>query len=191
LSAFAEALVAPGPAPDRTDNMGLYGWLIGSWRLDVTEFSADGSTRVRTGEWHFDWVLEGRALQDVWIVPARGERGADAVAAAEYYGTTFRVYDPRIDAWRIQWIDPVAQAYLAMIGRPSGEDIVQEGRDGAGGLRRWSFSQIRPDSFRWRGEVSADDGQSWFLNMEYFARRTAPTQPAQQPMPVGRHAPWD
>lgn len=172
-AAFAEALVAEGPAADRGANMDLYGWLIGSWALDVTEFDPEGGARVRTGEWHFGWTLEGRAIQDAWIVPERGRRGADAVAAAEYYGTTLRIYDPRIDAWRIQWIDPVAQAYLAMIGRREGDDIVQLAHDSTGALRRWSFSQITPDSFRWRGEVSRDEGQNWFLHMEYFARRTA------------------
>ena len=172
-AAFAEALTATGPAPDRGDNMDLYGWLIGSWSLDVTEFDIDAATRHRTGEWHFGWTLEGRAIQDAWIVPERGKRSGDAVAEAQYYGTTLRIYDPRIEAWRIQWIDPVAQAYLAMIGRREGDDIVQLGHDGAGALRRWSFSQITPDSFRWRGEVSRDEGQTWFLHMEYFARRMA------------------
>ena len=34
--------------------------------------------RRRNGEWHFGWVLEGRAIQDVWIVPPRGN-GATAM----------------------------------------------------------------------------------------------------------------
>jgi len=169
---FASALVAPGANLDRGDNMDLYAWLIGSWTPKLTEFDRDGSRQERTGEWHFGWVLEGRAIQDVWIVPERARRGANIAGEAEYYGTTFRVYDPRIDAWRIQWIDPVVQAYLTMVGRRQGADIVQEGSDSTGHRRRWSFSEIAHDSFRWRGEVSSDDGQSWFLNMEYFARRT-------------------
>lgn len=169
---FLNALGAAGPSPDRGANMDLYGWLIGSWDLDVTEFEPDGSVvRRRSGEWHFGWVLEGRAIQDVWIVPKRGERGAHAAASAEYYGTTFRVYDPRIDAWHIQWIDPVAQAYLEMVGRKRGDEIGQEGMDSAGNLRRWSFTEITPDRFIWRGEVSVDRGATWSTNMEYTASR--------------------
>ncbi len=54
-----------------------------------------------SGEWHFGWALEGRAVQDVWIVPPRGElRRGDAAANVNSYGTTLRVYDPDIDAWR-------------------------------------------------------------------------------------------
>ena len=115
---------------------------------------------------------KGRAIQDVWIVPPRSARDhADAAAHRNYYGTTLRVYDPRIDAWRVQWTDPVIQAYLTQIGRQQGQDIVQEGQDTAGNLRRWSFSEITPTSFRWRGEVSVDGGTTWHLHIEFFARR--------------------
>lgn len=36
--AFIGALCADRPAADRTTSMALYGWLIGSWDLDVAEF---------------------------------------------------------------------------------------------------------------------------------------------------------
>ena len=174
-AAFLEALGADGPASDRTGQKGLYGWLIGSWDLDVSHFLADGATRRRKGEWHFGWVLEGRAIQDVWIVPPRGElRRGDATAKINSYGTTLRVYDPDIDAWRIQWTDPVAKSFLQMIGRAEGDDIVQTGTRPDGQLMRWSFRDITQNSFLWRGELSADGGASWRVNTEFTATRRAP-----------------
>ena len=171
-NAFLDALHADGPSPDRGGNMDLYGWLIGSWDLDVTGFLPDGKQRRRPGEWHFGWALEGRAIQDVWIVPPRGAaRQGDAAANVNSYGTTLRVHDPKIDAWHIQWTDPVTQTYLTMIGRKEGADIVQLGRSPDGNLIRWSFSQITADTFRWRGEVSADAGKTWRLSVEFLARR--------------------
>ncbi len=175
-SPFLHTLESDGPAADRHGRMDLYGWLVGSWDLDVTRFLEDGSIRRRPGEWHFGWALEGRAIQDVWIVPPRGAgRAGDAAANVDVYGTTLRVYDPRIDAWHIQWTDPVTQTYLTMIGRREGRDIVQLGQDAAGQRIRWSFSEITPDSFRWRGEVSADEGSTWRLTVEFFARRAGAT----------------
>ena len=171
---FLAALDAEGPAPDRSGNMDLYGWLVGSWDLDVTGYRDDGATRRRPGEWHFSWVLEGRAIQDVWIVPPRGARAGDAAANTNFYGTTLRTYDPRIDAWHIQWTDPVSQTYLTMIGRKQGDDIVQLGKGAADTLVRWSFSEITPNAFRWRGEVSADAGATWRRNVEFLARRAGP-----------------
>ena len=45
---------------------------------------------ISAGRWR------ARAIQDVWIVPPRGElRHGDAAANVNSYGTTLRVYDPR------------------------------------------------------------------------------------------------
>jgi len=169
--AFLDALDAGGPAADRAQNMDLYGWLVGSWELDVVGYPENGPQRRRPGEWHFGWVLEGRAIQDVWIVPSRRARGPGEIVENGFYGTTLRVYDPRIDAWHIQWTDPVSQTYFTMVGRKQGETIVQEGKGAGANPIRWSFSDIAPKSFRWRGEVSADGGATWRLNVEFFARR--------------------
>ena len=172
--AFLDALEAAGPAPDRGRNMDLYAWLVGSWQLDVIGYPANAPERRRPGEWHFGWVLEGRAIQDVWIVPARRARRPDDDLENTYYGTTLRVYDPRIDAWHVQWSDPISQTFFTMIGRRHGDAIVQDGNGEGGNLIRWSFSDITPQSFRWRGEVSGDDGKTWRLNSEFFARRVDP-----------------
>ncbi len=171
-SAFLAALGADGPSADRAGKMDLYGRFVGSWDLDVTRILDNGTVRRRKGEWHFGWALEGRAIQDVWIVPPRGElRSGDAAANANSYGTTLRVYDPDIDAWRIQWTDPVTRSFLQMIGRAEGAGIVQLGTRPDGQLLRWSFSEVTQDSFFWRGELSADRGASWRTNVEFTARR--------------------
>ena len=171
-SPFLDALGADGPAADRAGKMDMYGRFVGSWDLDVSQFSHDGAERRRAGEWHFGWALEGRAIQDVWIVPKRGEwRRGDAAANVNSYGTTLRVYDPDIDAWRIQWTDPVTRNFLQMIGRAEGADIVQLATRPDGQLMRWRFLEITPNSFRWRGEISSDDGASWRINTEFTAQR--------------------
>jgi len=116
--AFLHALGADGPSTDRAGKMDLYGRFVGSWDFDVTQIPDNGIVRRRRGEWHFGWALEGRAIQDVWIVPPRGElRSGDAAANANSYGTTLRIYDPDIDAWRIQWTDPVTRSFLQMTRR--------------------------------------------------------------------------
>ena len=171
-SAFLAALGADGPSADRAGKMNPYGRFVGSGALDVTQFSDNGIARRRKGEWHFGWALEGRAIQDVWIVPPRGKlRSGDAAANVNSYGTTLRVYDPDIDAWRIQWTDPVTQSFLQMIGRAEGAGIAQLGTRPDGQLMRWSFSEITQDSFFWRGELSADQGASWRTNVEFTATR--------------------
>jgi len=69
ISKFLEARGADGPTADRAGKMDLYGRFVASWDLDVAQFREHGMRRQRKGEWHFGWALQGRAIQDVWIVP--------------------------------------------------------------------------------------------------------------------------
>jgi hypothetical protein len=158
---FAEALHAAGPAADRADKMKLYGWLIGNWTMEGVVHFDDGREHRDKGEIHFGWVLEGRAIQDVWIFNGI------------FYGTTLRIYDPAIDAWHILWSDPLRQFHTRQIGRADGRDIVQIGKNDAGEAVRWRFTAITPDSFHWIGERSRDDGKSFTLQAEYFAGRVS------------------
>ena len=65
----------------------------------------------------------------------------------------------------------IAMAFAVAGLFADGETIVQEGKGAGANPIRWSFSDIAPKSFRWRGEVSADGGATWRLNVEFFARR--------------------
>jgi hypothetical protein len=156
---FIAALHTDRPAADRADKMGLYSWLLGRWDMDAVVHGDDGRKHTARGEIHAGWVLEGRAIQDVWILPGF------------FYGTTLRIYDPSIDAWHILWSDPLKQLYRRQVGRARGNNIVQDGKDDNGAPVRWSFSEITPNSFRWRGERSPDDGATWQLQAEFVVRR--------------------
>lgn len=157
-SRFVETLTSGGPATDSAGRLALYGQFIGDWTFDAVVNKDDGTQHRGQGEIHFAWVLDGRAIQDVWILPGI------------FYGSTLRVYDPGPDAWHILWSDPLKQLYTRQLGRSQGADIVQLGE--AGGVHiRWRFTDITPDAFRWRGERSGDGGVTWFLQADFHARR--------------------
>jgi hypothetical protein len=153
-------LPADGPHPDLDPNADLYGGFVGSWDIDNHQYDESRGEWVDSrGECHFGWILEGRAIQDLWGSPRRG------------FGTTIRSYDPSIDAWRIHWFAPAWTSYCTLIGRADGNRIMQEGEQSDGRLIRWSFNDITPDSFLWRGEISDDSGATWRLEQEMHARR--------------------
>jgi hypothetical protein len=159
------ALAADGPHPDHASQLMLFGQFVGSWDVDAVLIAADGTRSEHPGEWHFGWVLEGRAIQDVLISPPRG-----AGEPAFEYGTTLRFYDSQTGTWQITWITPVQRAVRRLVARPAGNEIVLEGREPSGRLLRWTFSNITPGTFTWRGFIS-DDGTTWHQNEEMHLNR--------------------
>jgi len=169
---FSELLRAAGRSPEIPEGEDVYGWLVGSWELEVLHYQAvDVSSRHIQGEAHFGWALEGRAIQDVWIMPRCSVRHPDLDKTNNMYGTTLRVWDPAIQAWRINWINPVTGHREQQIGRQIGKDIVQVGARTDGTPTRWRFTEIAADSFHWIGEALEADGRTWKLEGEFRARR--------------------
>lgn len=166
---FTEALISRTPSPELGDAAEALGWLVGGWSAEVTDFDTGGQVRRGTGEWWFSWVLEGRALQDVWIAPPRGQR-SERSAVNNRYGTTVRWFDRSSGQWRIVWVNPVTGAINLLAGKREGDRVILEGEEGMNAIR-WSFNNIRPESFVWRGESRSGDG--WRLDAEFRLKRIA------------------
>jgi hypothetical protein len=174
-TSFAQVLHADGPDQDREAKLALYAWIVGRWDMDVTALLEDGTTHQGRGEIHAGWVLQGRAIQDVWMIPPLEERKSGVrqlPGAGNWYGTTLRIYDPNLDAWRILWNDPATDYFTQQIGRARGSDVVQEGPDPRGGAMRWTFAEIQSDSFHWTAEHAPDE-KNWRREVDIRARRAA------------------
>jgi hypothetical protein len=174
---FADALVAAGPHASLGQASDDLAWLVGGWQAEVRDFDADGGTRTGVGEWWFAWVLEGRAMQDVWISPPRTARGGTSQgttaaigASSNRYGTTLRTFEHARGRWRIRWTNPVSGAENQLEGRRKNDRIVLLGEiDGV--LHRWQFIDIRDDSFTWQGYQLQADGEHWALTAQFDLRR--------------------
>jgi hypothetical protein len=172
-SEMIESLIAEGPFDEHAEKLMLFGRLVGAWDIEDRHFDLEGQvTKEQRGEWHFGWVLEGRAIQDVILTPPRAER-RETGAPANEYGTTVRFYDRRIDAWRVTFIAPVFGGVVHLIARPAGDEIVLEGRAPDNKLYRWVFSDMTDQTFRWSGYESADEGRTWFMGEEILGQRRA------------------
>jgi hypothetical protein len=153
----------------------LYDPLIGRWEAEGQAFLPDGSVRRHYWQIRFEHALEGRAIQDVWITPPR--EGPNVGKSERWgpfdnqYGMTIRVYDAKENAWRATWIDPCAGYRAELTGRARGGEIFQQGSGSDGARLRWIFSDVQPESFRWRADVSRDAGASWYRAIELAASR--------------------
>jgi hypothetical protein len=168
---FASVLVSDSPHASIPERDRIFEPFIGGWDLDVRWYGADGAMERRErGEWHFARVLEGRAIQDVWVVPSGDERARRPEGGE--YGTSLRFYDPDIGAWRSTWIGPFHRYVRRFIARRVNDEVVLELlKEEPPPLMRWIFYDIQSDSFAWRNEV-LEEGR-WRTQQSFSAQRCA------------------
>ncbi len=158
-------LPADGPNPTLREKLMLFGQFVGDWTISSRFPRPDGSEIRGTGALHVRWILEGRALQDIFSVN-RGDPPREIPV-----GTTVRYYDDKIDAWHVVWLSPYQGVERAFVARLVGEEIVLQGTTPEGYPERWVFSNITPDSFRWHSEETHDHGVTWMLTEESMMQR--------------------
>ncbi|RSM76900.1 hypothetical protein DL991_22635 [Amycolatopsis sp. WAC 01375] len=163
---IAAVFTASGPRPELAGRLGVFEPLIGSWDLVVHNYAEDGGVRTVDGEWHFGWALDGRALADVWISPARASR-VDGVDGE--WGMSLRFYDEKIDAFRSTWLGPGNGWVIPFLGKRTDDGFEIEA-DTDGVRRRWIFSELTAASFSWRAEETLPD-EDPFVRQRFEATR--------------------
>ena len=160
------ALPASGPHHSITKQAALFDRFVETWDTKYSTIAPDGTVSRSEGRVLFGWIIDGRAMQDIWIAdppPGSGEERS--------IGTTIRFYDAKADIWRVVFVAPGDGGVVQLTGGRIGDRIVLRGEGRNGALVRWSFNDLRDDSFVWRGEVSHDSGETWRLREENLMSR--------------------
>jgi hypothetical protein len=174
------ALRAMGPYPGLGDQAALFDRLIGTWDVEYTDFSTNGKITHRSGQFIVGWIMDGRVLQDFWIVDPSGTR-----RDREVY-TDLRYYDPKSGTWPSTFIDPEHTSAARFTGRPSGVDRMEfDTQDFGGAYTRWSINDLGPSSFVWREEESLDSGKTWRVTAEHHMKRHTASAAAPQTLGIG------
>jgi hypothetical protein len=148
------------------DQAQVLGRIVGTWDVEYKDYAKDGTAIHRTGEFIVGWIMDGQAVQDLWIVDPSGTR-----KEREVY-TDLHWFDAKARTWRATFVDPEHGSVARFTGGPVGNDrYVLETSDLGSKQTRWSFNDIRPDSFVWRDEASDDDGKTWKLQADYQMKR--------------------
>jgi hypothetical protein len=163
--AMVKSLSASNPHPSLGDEARVFDRFVGTWDCDYTFFAEDGGVSRAKGELEFGWILDGRAVQDIWITyPAEPSKERSI-------GASVRFFDPKSKVWRVLFVNPAAGSLITVQGRAEEDRIVLRGVNKDGSMLRWSFNDIKTDSFIWRGEKSRDGGKTWRLREEHHMRR--------------------
>jgi hypothetical protein len=138
-------LFAPAPHPSLDENLSTaFSKLIGSWNLTMRRYSSPSRLSdplIVEGEWHFGWVLNGLAVQDVWIVPKRATssnsfpsipRAVSGDRAGEFleYGTAIRFFSRQEGKYRAVWAGPLqGKTYLFTAEARNGNEVEMIARE--------------------------------------------------------------
>jgi hypothetical protein len=179
--AMITALSALSPHPSLGDEARVFDRFVGTWDCDYTFFPPDGSTKHSVGELEFGWILDGHAVQDIWITYPK------EVGKERGIGTSVRFFDTKLKMWRVIFVSPAYGALITVQGGAEGDRIVLRGVDDEGTMLRWSFNDLKADSFTWRGETSRDGGKTWRLEEEHHMRRRSSSSATAKP-PTGKGA---
>lgn len=148
---FFKTLTSESKNVELPEEFNYFGKLIGSWKIDYIDNS---NSRSIKGEWHFSWILDGMAIQDVIILPDFEQ------------GTTVRVYNPGTCAWDIAYC--YTGKIIRLEARKQDNMIVLTNIEDE--RRKWVFAEINDNDFHWQDVMVKEDGE-WHVNFDLYAQR--------------------
>lgn len=166
-------LFAAGPNPSLGYQATVMDRLVGTWSVEYNFISKNGKVKHETGEYIAAWVMNGRAIQDIWTVNPSTERKNKDVY------TTLLYVDSKLGTWYASWFDPEHALVARFTGAATGNNqiviLTHDFSDKNGDVEdRWSFNEIGPVSFVFHDEESRDGGKTWRLaEVDHMTRRGA------------------
>ncbi len=141
------------PAPCSAPEFHQLDFWAGEW--DLT-WPGQGNNPGGRGTNRIEKILDGCVVQESFAAS-----GPQALV-----GHSVSTWSAQDKVWKQTWVDNQG-SYLDLTGEfKDGEMRLQRhavGPDGKPRIARMVFSNIKPDSFDWRWESSADDGKTWKL----------------------------
>lgn len=144
----------------------LYGLLIGEWAFEWYDRTVS-SSRQLTGEWIFSRIPHSFGIMDNFICPSRQE--------CERNGTTprpritQRYYNTQTGQWNTyDGDDDNLYRYLTKF---TNDRIIITDQSNPDFMLQWIFDNIQLHSFHWLCQTSNDQGKTWHLIEEIFAKR--------------------
>lgn len=159
--AMVKTLPASGPHPSLGDEARVFDRFVGAWDCEYTFFAEDGGVKRASGELKFGWILDGRAMQDIWITYPEEPSKERSV------GASVRFFDPKSKVWRVLFVNPEYGSFITVQGRAEGDRIVLRG--------------VNEDGSIWWQDLAAQGGASYEAEKRRrLAREAIPRNKRQQ-----------
>lgn len=135
--------------------------MIGDWAIADQVRQQDGSWADGPGaDWDFYYTLDGYAIEDIWVKPARATPVDDE--AQRVVGVNIRKYDPEAEQWVMAWLTKAPGGVQTFSATSDEEKVVMRNdvTPPQGQMRRITFYNMTGENFDWRLELSSD-GEAW------------------------------
>ena len=163
LSLGSQAQHGAAPAARPAAEVAQFDFFLGDWRLDITPKAKGLAAMIHgvpklQGRWAVRRAWDGMGLMDEMRV-------YDAAGNAVGLNQSLRVFDPRTQTWQTHSLDVLRARLSSSSGRWQQGEMRLEGQgltaEGKPRLTRSRFFDIGPKGFRWRQDVSEDNGATW------------------------------
>jgi len=161
MDAFEQALLSSARSPIIPAEDDWYAPLLGDWQFAYSE--SDG--RQLKGEWFFRRVLEGTAIEDIFICPSRDTKELNLQPDGEY-GVAVRMYNQTKRCYDMTYACTKYTKCLE-VRKEQGKIICTVQDDPS---EKWVFLNVKESSFHWQNIRVLENG-SWRVNCEVFASR--------------------
>ncbi len=153
-------------APEATEH---WGKLVGNWDIIFESVDASGTVQQEfEGEWNWFYMLNGHAIQDVFILPPRNQ-ASDPNSI--FYGVGIRIFDEDSGKWQSVWVDTSNKILELREASSTDEKIILHQTNAKGEKLRISYFDIAKNSFEWKQEVFDEKTETWILTQLIHAKR--------------------
>ena len=166
-----DRLYAEKPHPEFDQELHTFGQFVGIWDMEVIFYDEEGKEYYhQQNEWTFFWILDGRAIQDILLGPNMKEN-LSIEPGKRRIGTSLRQFDSDKNLWNVTWFGLASNDNISLSGGLENNDIILKAIDSDGIYIKWMFTNIHENDFIWKGFSSMDQGTTWNLGQQMFAKR--------------------
>lgn len=148
--AFSQSNEIPCSSPEASQ----FDFWIGDWKAEWT----DSEGKTQTGFNKITKILGGCALEENF-----------STSDNSFIGKSYSVFNPTKQIWQQTWVDNQG-TYMDFTGGMDSDKMILSRRVmnkmGKEVIQRMVFTDIKPNSFTWKWESSADEGKTWNLNWQ-------------------------
>ena len=146
-----------------------WGQLVGNWNIVFESVDQSGNVQQSfEGEWNWFYILNGYAIQDVFILPPRSKAtNPDTL----FYGVGIRIYDETLNKWESVWVDTSNKKLEFREASSKDGEIVLFQTNAKGEKLKITYFEITEQSFEWKQEVFDTTKENWIVTQLIHAKK--------------------